>query len=178
MIRSSILASTTAVVSLLSFAGLAAAETNATAITDLNIRSGPGPDHEVVGMIGVDEEATLHGCLEAGKWCRVTHDGVEGWSYSDYLRGTFEGAAEPVVLSEWPVPQMPVVTYDVTTVTTTPATTTTQTTTTGVQGGTLAGATTGALAGALIGGPIGAAVGGVAGAAVGGAMEGAIDPPP
>lgn len=176
MMRSSILASTTAVVSLLSLAGVAAAQTQATAVTDLNIRSGPGPDHEVVGVIDADEEATLHGCVEDSKWCKVTHEDVEGWSYSDYLTGTLEGAEEPIVLSEWPVPERPVVTYDVTTVTTT--TVPAENEARDGEGGAIAGAATGALAGALIGGPVGAAVGGVTGAAVGGGTEDAVDPPP
>lgn len=177
MMRSVILASTTAAFALLSLSGTAAAQqTTATAVTDLNIRSGPGPDHEVVGVIGADEEATLHGCLDDSKWCQVTHDDIEGWSYSDYLVGTFEGADQAVVLSEWPEPARPEVTYEVTTVTTTTAPAENEAR--DGEGGAVAGATAGALAGALIAGPVGAAVGGVVGAGVGGTMEDAVDPPP
>ena len=164
------LSSALAAASVLALTGVAAAESMASATTDLNIRSGPGPEHEVVGVIGASEEATVQGCIESSKWCQVSHDGIDGWAYSDYLTGTYEGVDEPVVLSEWPMPARPVVTYDVTTTTTT-------TTTNSNAGGTLGGAATGAIAGALIGGPVGAVIGGAAGAAAGGTLDAAVTPP-
>jgi uncharacterized protein YraI len=153
----SILSLTTA--ALLGFTGLAMAQTSVMATTDLNVRAGPGPEHQVVGVIGAEQQATLEGCLADSKWCRVSVDGTQGWAYSDYLTGDFGG--QRVVVTERPAEVVPSVTYE---------------TTASTGGGAVAGATTGAIAGALIGGPVGAVVGGVAGAAVGDTVE-RIDPP-
>src|SRR5687768_15135820 len=92
-------------------AGAAQAQTSATATTDLNIRSGPGPQYEVVGLIGANESATITGCLQGSKWCTVSHDGTEGWAYSDYLTADLSGTA--VVLTErYADVGVPVVTYE------------------------------------------------------------------
>ncbi len=139
--------------------GAALAQTMATATTDLNIRSGPGPQYEVVGVITVDQQASILGCLEASQWCQVSFNGVEGWAYSDYLITEF-GGTEVVVTQRPPEVEVPVVQYEATT----------------TGGGAIAGGATGAVAGALIGGPVGAAVGAVAGAATGGILEGSLAP--
>jgi len=128
---------------------------NATAITDLNIRSGPGPQYEVVGAIANSDTATVNGCIEGSKWCQVTYNGTTGWSYSEYLSTDFSG--QQAVISMAPqTAQIPVLEND-------------QASTNATVG--IAG---GVIAGALIGGPVGAAIGGVAGAAVGTAVS----PPP
>jgi uncharacterized protein YraI len=145
---------------LLALPGSAYAQTSATATTDLNIRSGPGPQFEVIGVIDGGEATDVTGCLEGSKWCRVTHDGADGWVYSDYLAADLSGSA--VVLTErYADVGVPVVTYEGS----------------GAGEGAAAGAATGAVAGALVGGPIGAAVGAAAGAAVGGTTGAVIDPP-
>lgn len=143
--------------------GAAMAQSMVTAVTDLNIRSGPGPEYPVVGAIGADSSAQLDGCLDASKWCQVSYNGVQGWAYSDYLVG--DNAGVEVVVTDRPAEMsVPVVTYerDVD----------------GATTGGVAGAATGAIAGAIIGGPLGAAVGGIAGAAGGGAAGSIIDPTP
>ncbi|MGJ8572724.1 MAG: DUF1236 domain-containing protein [Hoeflea sp.] len=128
---------------------------NATATTDLNIRSGPGPQYEVVGAIANSDTATVNGCIEGSKWCQVTYNGTTGWSYSEYLSADFTG--QQTVISMAPqTAQIPVLEND-------------QTSTNATVG--IAG---GVIAGALIGGPVGAAIGGVAGAAVGASVT----PPP
>ncbi|MDN2580334.1 DUF1236 domain-containing protein [Aquibium sp. ELW1220] len=133
----------------LAFATPAFAQFSAVATTDLNIRSGPGPQYEVVGSIGASQSATVNGCLEGSRWCEVSHNGVTGWSYSEYLAGDFGG--ERVVISSAPATvEVPVVDYE-------------QTASTNAA----VGAAGGAITGALIGGPVGAAIGGVAGAAAG-----------
>jgi uncharacterized protein YraI len=149
-----------AAAALLGFTSLSMAQTAVTATTDLNVRAGPGPEFEVISVIGAEEQAMLTGCLEGSKWCQVEVDGTQGWAYSDYLSADFSGAQ--VVVTERPAEAVPVVTYETTASTT--------------GGGAVAGATTGAIAGALIGGPVGAVVGGVAGAALGDTVE-RIDPP-
>ena len=151
---------TAAAVALTALSGTAMAQTDVLATTDLNIRSGPGPQYDVVGVIGANQPATLEGCLENSQWCTVDAGGVQGWAYSAYL--AVDDAGTRVVIAERPAAvAVPVVTHE----------------TTASTGGAVAGAATGAVAGALIGGPVGAAVGGVAGAATGGAVEAVIDPP-
>ncbi|SDG86095.1 DUF1236 domain-containing protein [Pelagibacterium luteolum] len=134
--------------------GTAMAQTaSATATTDLNIRSGPGPQFETVGVIANGDAATVNGCLSEGMWCEIDYNGTVGWAYSDYL--TVEAEGSTIVLTERP-PELVGVAE---------ASTTGNSTVTGAAGG--------AIAGALIAGPIGAAVGGVIGATTGVV----IDPP-
>ncbi|TKT82888.1 DUF1236 domain-containing protein [Aquamicrobium sp. LC103] len=137
----------------LAMTGAAMAQTVVVATTDLNMRAGPGPQYPVIGAIAIDGEAMLDGCLESGRWCQVSYNGVQGWAYSDYLIAD-SGGVEVVVTERPAEMQVPVVTYD---------------DTDEVAAGGVAGAATGAVAGAIIGGPVGAAVGGIAGAATGGA---------
>lgn len=128
--------------------GTALAQTaTATATTDLNIRSGPGPQFEVVGVIDGGSTATVTGCPTEGMWCQVDYNGTTGWAYSDYL--TVDAQGEVVVLTERPPELVGVVEPD----------TTANSTVTGAAGG--------AIAGALLGGPVGAAIGGAVGAAAG-----------
>ncbi len=147
---------------LLAFSGAAFAQVAVSATTDLNVRAGPGPQHQVVGMIGAGQSANLNGCLDSSKWCTVAYEGGEGWVYSDYLTGDFGG--NQVVLTERPADSgVAVVTPpdDVD----------------GGATGAVTGGVTGAVAGALIGGPVGAVVGGGAGVIAGGAAGTIIDPP-
>jgi len=130
----------------------ALADFNASATTDLNIRSGPGPQFEVVGTIANSDSATVSGCIEGSKWCQVNYNGTTGWSYSQYLSADMTG--ERVVISAAPQSaQIPVVQYDNTGTNVT------------------VGAAGGAIAGALIAGPVGAAIGGAAGLAAGAAVS-------
>ncbi|QPC86001.1 DUF1236 domain-containing protein [Mesorhizobium sp. NBSH29] len=129
---------------------------SATATTDLNVRAGPGPQYEVVGVIGAGKSTEVTGCLEASKWCQV--DG-KGWVYSDYLSADVGGTQ--VVLTDRPAEAKIAILPPPD----------------GGAEGALVGGATGAVAGALIGGPIGAAVGGVAGLAIGGATGNAAEPP-
>src|SRR5690606_37284916 len=71
--------------------GAAFAQTAVTATSDLNVRAGPGPQYPVVGVIGIDGQAELLGCLDNSKWCQVSTPGVEGWAYSDYLMYEYSG---------------------------------------------------------------------------------------
>ena len=147
---------------LLALTGAAYAQSAVVATTDLNVRAGPGPQHQVVGVIGAGQSANLNGCLESSKWCVVAFNGGEGWVYSDYLTGDFGGTQ--VVLTERPADSG-------VRIVTPPA---------DVDGGAtgaVTGGVTGAVAGAIIGGPIGAVVGGGAGAVAGGAAGTVIDPP-
>jgi len=126
------------------FPGMALAAVLASALTDLNIRSGPGPEYPIIGFIRSQDPVTMVGCIEGSLWCQVTHKGQEGWAYSQYL--ATQSADSRVIVSQRPPGVIPTVTY------TTP--------TTG------AAVATGAVTGALIAGPVGAVGGGVAGAAL------------
>ncbi|WP_206454701.1 DUF1236 domain-containing protein [Aurantimonas marina] len=130
------------------------AQTAVKATTDLNLRAGPGPNYEIIGMIANEGSATVDGCIEGGSWCKVSVDGKEGWAYSDYLTADMAGE-QVVVTTRRQELSVPVTTYE------------------NDAGGGLAGATTGAVAGAIVGGPVGAAIGGAAGLAAGAV----IDPP-
>ena len=143
---------------LLAMSGAAMAQTAVTATTDLNIRSGPGPQYPVVGAISIDGQATLNGCLENSKWCQVEANGVSGWAYSDYLLAQHSG--RQVVVTEGRAEMaVPVTRYD------------------GPPAAGVVGGVGGAVAGALVGGPVGAVVGGVAGAAALGTAQAALEPP-
>ena len=137
--------------------------TSATATTELNIRSGPGPHFPSVGFIAAGDSAIVEGCLEASKWCRVNYDGVVGWSYSDYLTADMSG--DTIVLTErYPDVGLATITYE-------------GEGSAGAAGGAVAGTVGGAVAGALIAGPVGAAVGGAIGASSGATAGAIIDPP-
>ena len=149
----------TSMAAVFAFSGSAFAQSSATATVDLNIRSGPGPSHAVVGVINADESVTVEGCLEGSRWCRIAYDGGEGWVYSEYL--TAELGGDRVIIAERREEVgVPVVQHEG-----------------GGATGSTVGMAGGALAGALIGGPIGAVIGGVAGAAAGGVTGTVIDPP-
>lgn len=168
----------TAMVALMSTAilpGVAAAQ-DAFAVTDLNMRAGPGPEFPVVSTIGADQSVTIHGCTETGNWCDVTWDGNRGWSYAEYLAFDYEGQRVAVPQIETRV-EVPVATYeteaywdahyrersfydqrDIYV---------------GGGTGTATGIAGGAATGAVLGGPVGAIIGAAAGATLGTA----IDPP-
>ena len=140
-------------------AGAASAQTTATTSTDLNVRSGPGVQHEVVGFIPGGDEATVNGCIESANWCEVQFEGSTGWVYGDYLNVGLGDEVKPlypnmaeaqVAVIEAPAP---------------------------VEGEDNAaqdvavGGATGAAMGALIAGPVGAVVGGALGSTTGAAAN-------
>jgi len=77
---------------LLSLSGAAFAETPVSAVTDLNVRAGPGPQYPVIGVIAAGQSATLSGCIEGSKWCTIAEAGGKGWVYSDYVTADFGGS--------------------------------------------------------------------------------------
>ncbi|TIW78361.1 MAG: hypothetical protein E5V53_22750, partial [Mesorhizobium sp.] len=68
---------------LLAMSGAAFADTPVAAVTDLNVRAGPGPQYPVVGVLAAGQSATLTGCIEGSKWCTIAEAGGKGWVYSD-----------------------------------------------------------------------------------------------
>jgi uncharacterized protein YraI len=69
----------------------ASAATVATAMTPLNIRSGPGPQYSIVGAIPNRAQATIIGCIQDSLWCQVSFNGQQGWAYSQYLTAQLSG---------------------------------------------------------------------------------------
>lgn len=65
--------------------GTASAQSEASAYTDLNLRAGPGPMYEIIGVIPADMVVSVAGCLEESSGCEVTYDGMTGWALVDYL---------------------------------------------------------------------------------------------
>ena len=86
----------------------AAAATPATATTALNIRTGPGPQYNVIGVINGNAQTTVTGCIQGSLWCQVMHNGVQGWAYSQYL--AMDRSGQTVVIAREPA-SVPVVTY-------------------------------------------------------------------
>ncbi|MDO5647333.1 DUF1236 domain-containing protein [Paracoccus sp. (in: a-proteobacteria)] len=136
----------------LTLTGAAFAETAATAATDLNVRSGPGVWHDVVGTLTAGQDTTVLGCIESANWCQVTAGELTGWSYGDYLNV----AQGDQVVALYPNRQVVGVT-----VIEAPATDNT-------AQNTAVGGATGAAMGALVGGPVGAVAGAVIGGTAGG----------
>lgn len=94
-------------------AGLAQADMVATAINDLNVRAGPGPQYPSIGIVTRGSQAMLDGCIQGSRWCRVDVNGVRGWVYAQYLQ--VEQAGNSVIVEQNQADLgVPVVTYETT----------------------------------------------------------------
>ena len=131
------------------FATAAQATTEASAWTDLNLRAGPGPMYEIVGVIPAQGVVSVEGCLEAANWCKVSFGGAEGWASGDYLTAMIDSTPVVVYANREKV-AVGTVTYEDQS-----------------EEGAAVGAATGAVAGAMVAGPVGALVGAVLGGGVG-----------
>jgi uncharacterized protein YraI len=100
-------------VAITSFAliGATQAQTVGTATTNLNLRSGPGPEQPVIGFIKARQKASIIGCIDGSLWCQVNFRGKQGWAYSQYM-SLAAGGGRIVVREPANVATMPVVTYD------------------------------------------------------------------
>lgn len=133
--------------------------TGAIAATDLNIRSGPGPQYDVVGVIPGGEETMVEGCLDTTPWCEVKFGEVTGWSSSDYLAVAVDEQA--IALTARPASvEVNSVTYE-----------DAEGTMKNQREGAAVGASLGVLTGVAVGGPIGGIIaGGILGGAAGSAV--------
>jgi uncharacterized protein YraI len=93
-------------------AGAAQAQTVGTATTDLNLRSGPGPEQPVIGLIKARHKAHILGCVEGSLWCQVDYRGKQGWAYSQYMSLAAGGGRVVVVREPANVAGVPVLTYN------------------------------------------------------------------
>jgi uncharacterized protein YraI len=87
----------------------ALAAVTATATTPLNVRSGPGPQYPVVGVIRDNGQAVVTGCIQGSRWCQVSFNGSTGWAYSKYL--AMNQGGQTVVIAQEPS-VVPVVPYE------------------------------------------------------------------
>lgn len=126
-------------------ASAAFAQTNATAWTDLNLRSGPGATYEVIAVIPTSQAVTVDGCLDEANWCRVSFGEVQGWASGDYLTAMVEA---PIYVNRERL-AVKTITYEKS------------------QDATVGGGATGAVAGAMVGGPVGAIIGAAVGMTLG-----------
>ena len=86
----------------------ASAETIATAMTPLNIRSGPGPQYSIIGAIPNRGQTMIVGCIRDSLWCQVSYNGRQGWAYAEYLTARLSGRSLAVVER---LADIPTVTY-------------------------------------------------------------------
>jgi uncharacterized protein YraI len=83
-----------AAAALLLTTGIAGAATVA-ANADLNVRSGPGTQYPIIGVIPDGGSAFSSGCRYG--WCHVDYRGLRGWSSSAFLTGSAVAVAPPAV---------------------------------------------------------------------------------
>ena len=125
------------------------AATEASAWTDLNLRAGPGPMYEIVGVSPANASVSVEGCLDAASWCKVSFEGKEGWASGDYLTAMVDSTPTVVYANREKV-AVGSVTYEDQS-----------------KEGAAVGVATGAAAGAMVAGPVGALVGAVLGGGLG-----------
>src|ERR1051325_11264527 len=80
----------------------------ASAMTAMNVRSGPGPQYPVVGAVPANGKVTIIGCIQGSMWCQIDIGGKKAWAYSKYLTATLSGRS--LAVSEG-LTQFPAVTY-------------------------------------------------------------------
>ena len=90
------------------FSTAASAAVIASAVTPLNVRSGPGPQYSVIGAIPNKGRITMIGCIQNSLWCEVGFNGRQGWAYSKYLTATLSGRS--LIVAEG-LNDIPAVTY-------------------------------------------------------------------
>jgi uncharacterized protein YraI len=91
--------------------GAAQAPTIGTPTTDLNLRSGPGPEQPVIGFIKARQKASILGCVEGSLWCQVNFKGKTGWAYSQYM-SLQAGGGRIVVREPANLVDVPIASYD------------------------------------------------------------------
>lgn len=74
----------------------------ASATTTLNVRSGPGTDFNVLDVLRTGEAVEVTECVSNG-WCRIEHNGPDGWVSANYLQAPTPTPPPPVT----PDPTLP-----------------------------------------------------------------------
>ena len=133
----------------------ALAASSAQAVTDLNLRAGPGPQFEILTVIDAKDDTAVEGCLDESNWCKVSYEGNSGWAYGDYLSGNLSGESYTPIIAEDTTVEVGTVTYE----------------NEDHDEAIVGTGAVGAVAGGLLGGPPGAVAGAILGGATGGAVE-------
>lgn len=81
-----------AAVAAVALSSSAFAAVTATATTDLNLRSGPTTNSEVLGTISSGGQVILNGCVEGRSWCEVEYEGQTGFASANYLTADLNGS--------------------------------------------------------------------------------------
>ncbi|MFC6488070.1 SH3 domain-containing protein [Nitratireductor sp. GCM10026969] len=63
---------------------------------DLNVRSGPGTQHQRIATIPNGYRVDVDGCLRGYNWCRVDWAGPSGWVSGNYLAYLEGGYRQPL----------------------------------------------------------------------------------
>ena len=63
----------------------------ARAVTDLNMREGPGTAYGVLDVILAGDKVAVEACDSVRDWCRVSYEGWTGYSYAPYLSTAVDG---------------------------------------------------------------------------------------
>lgn len=63
----------------------------ATVLTDVALRTGPGPAYPIIGTIDRQAIVEVEGCVDAATWCQVSWNGRTGWTYASYLAHEMQG---------------------------------------------------------------------------------------
>lgn len=58
----------------------------------LNLRTGPGTQYPIAGMMEYNVRSEITGCLADYSWCSVTVAGLSGWASAEYLVVDKQGA--------------------------------------------------------------------------------------
>jgi len=66
----------------------AASAATARASAAITIYDGPGYYYAPIGRLASGEVVKLSECTPSGRWCRVVHDGPDGWVLASYLVGS------------------------------------------------------------------------------------------
>lgn len=133
--------------------------TTAKAGTELNVRTDPSTFAAITGVLALNDEVTIDGCLEDVSWCKVSSGNMTGWASGQYLYVEEDANAVPLINMAGNPEQITVITQ-----------TEEGTTQAEQDGAALATGTIGALTAFALGGPVAAIVAsGIAGTAVGAA---------
>lgn len=86
----------------------AASAESVAALTDLNMRSGPGTGYERVTTLPKGARAELGECTDDLHWCELTYGPIKGWASSHYLSEPSDApASAPRVAAVEPQPLPP-----------------------------------------------------------------------
>lgn len=64
--------------------------------THLNLRTGPGTQYPVVGVMERNVPSSITGCLSDYSWCAINVAGVSGWASAEYLVVDQDGKIQQV----------------------------------------------------------------------------------